>query len=164
MTPAGSAARSSAPGEERLIPLKDEAATLMLGVAVAAELVRGDVVALFGDLGAGKTTFARGVLRALGHDGAVPSPTFTLVQHYELHGISVAHFDLYRLGDVGELHELGLDDARHDGAVLIEWPEIAAHALPSDRLEVHLEDAGGGRIARLAAFVSWAGRLARLAA
>lgn len=164
MTQAGSAARSGTPDGKRVIALKDEAATLKLGASVAAELARGDVVALFGDLGAGKTTFARGVLRALGHDGAVPSPTFTLVQHYEMPGISVAHFDLYRLGDAGELHELGLDDARHDGAVLIEWPEIVAHALPADRLEVHLEDAGDGRTARLAAFGSWAGRLARLAA
>ncbi|MEK9706580.1 MAG: tRNA (adenosine(37)-N6)-threonylcarbamoyltransferase complex ATPase subunit type 1 TsaE [Alphaproteobacteria bacterium] len=164
MTPAGSAARSGALGGERLSPLNDEAATSKLGAAVAAELVHGDVVALFGDLGAGKTTFARGVLRALGHGGVVPSPTFTLVQHYEMPGISVAHFDLYRLGDVGELHELGLDDARHDGTVLIEWPEIAAHALPSDRLEVHLEYAGVGRIARLATFGSWVGRLARLVA
>lgn len=164
MTGAGCAARSGAPDGECSILLIDEAATLSLGAAIAAELSRGDVVALFGDLGAGKTTLARGVLRALGHDGAVPSPTFTLMQQYDLPGLQVAHFDLYRLGDANELRELGLDDARHAGVVLIEWPEIAAHELPADRLEVRLEDAGAGRTARLSAFGSWAGRLARLSA
>lgn len=162
MTDAGGA-RTGLPYGERSTTLEDEAATLALGAAIAAELTRGDVVALFGDLGAGKTTLARGMLRALGHHGAVPSPTFTLVQHYETAGLAVAHFDLYRLGAAEELRELAMDEARHEGAVLIEWPEIAARDLPRDRLEVHLADHGTGRTARLAGFGTWAARMARLA-
>ncbi len=164
MTEAGRAAPSGVTEPERTIRLDDPDATAALGASIAGQLSKGDMVALFGDLGAGKTTLARGVLRALGHDGAVPSPTFTLVQHYELAALTVAHFDLYRLGDVDELRELGLDEALHTGAVLVEWPEIAAGALPADRMEVHFADAGSGRTVRLVGLGNWAGRLARLRA
>lgn len=144
---------------ERVIALPDEDATLALGAAVALQLRRGDVVTLCGDLGAGKTTLSRGVLQALGHVGPVPSPTFTLVQHYETARLIVAHFDLYRLALRDEIHELGIDDARHDGAVLVEWPEIMGQDLPANRLNVQFEDAGIGRSVRITAHGDWADRV-----
>ena len=103
--------------------LKDEAATAGLGARIAAALVPGDVVALSGALGAGKTALARAILRSRGVEGHVPSPTFILVQSYETPGLTVHHFDLYRIEDDSELRELGLEDAHEDGAILIEWPE-----------------------------------------
>ena len=105
----------------------------------------GDVVALHGDLGAGKTTLARAVIRALTGDPEheVPSPTFTLVQTYETGGTAIAHFDLYRLSAAEELDELGFEHLLKTGAALIEWPERAEDRLPADRLDVELTDAGG---------------------
>ncbi|MBO6782663.1 MAG: tRNA (adenosine(37)-N6)-threonylcarbamoyltransferase complex ATPase subunit type 1 TsaE, partial [Alphaproteobacteria bacterium] len=105
----------------REVFLPDEPAMMEFAANLAVDLVRGDVLALFGDLGAGKTTLARGLLRGLGWSGAVPSPTFTIVQHYDTPRLSVAHFDLYRLSDPAELSELALEEAWHAGAVLIEW-------------------------------------------
>lgn len=105
-----------------MILLADEAATARLGRALAARLRAGDAVALFGTLGAGKTTLARGVLRGLGFDGDVASPTFPIVQTYDT-APPLWHVDLYRIERDGELAELGLDDARLDAALLIEWPE-----------------------------------------
>ncbi|MEK1931021.1 MAG: tRNA (adenosine(37)-N6)-threonylcarbamoyltransferase complex ATPase subunit type 1 TsaE, partial [Pararhizobium sp.] len=124
--------------------LKDEAATIQLGEDLALALKPGDCLALSGDLGAGKSTLARAFLRAMADDEAleVPSPTFTLVQSYELR-IPVSHFDLYRLADVSELDELGLDEALSDGICLVEWPENALAALPKTRLTAtfsHLDD------------------------
>jgi tRNA threonylcarbamoyl adenosine modification protein YjeE len=99
----------------------------------------GDVVALEGDLGAGKTELARAVIRSLaGADIPVPSPTFTLLQAYELPGLTVTHADLYRLSDPSEVLELGLDEAWEQGAVLVEWPERAGDLLPAERLTLHL--------------------------
>jgi len=145
--------------DTRVVSLADEAATLALGTMLATQLQRGDMLTLSGDLGAGKTTLSRGILRALGHDGPVPSPTFTLVQHYETGGLMVAHFDLYRLSDHDEIFELGLDDALADGVVLVEWPEILGDDVPANRLAVRLEDSGTGRAAELTGFGGWAARL-----
>jgi hypothetical protein len=124
--------------------LNDEAATIQLGEDLALALKPGDCLALSGDLGAGKSTLARAFLRAMADDEAleVPSPTFTLVQSYDLR-IPVSHFDLYRLADVSELDELGLDEALSDGICLVEWPENALSALPKTRLTAtfsHLDD------------------------
>jgi tRNA threonylcarbamoyladenosine biosynthesis protein TsaE len=113
-------------------------ATAALGAKIAAELKRGDSVALYGDLGAGKTTLARAILSALGVTEAMPSPTFTLVQSYVTPQLEVRHYDLYRIEDEAEIDELGLDEALEDGAVLIEWPERAGTRLPEDILAVSL--------------------------
>jgi len=130
-----------------MIDLPDEAATAALGEDIAAVLAQGDVVALRGDLGAGKTTLARALLRALAADPAleVPSPTFTLVQAYATPRLAVAHFDLYRIADASELAELGLDEAAAEGAVLVEWPERAGDRLPRERVDLTLAIAGSGR-------------------
>ncbi len=129
------------------IELPDETATRLLAEDVAAILVRGDVVALSGDLGAGKTAFARALLRAFFNDAdlEVPSPTFTLVQSYSDGRFPIAHFDLYRLAAADELDEIGFDDAVAEGAVLIEWPERALERLPDERLELTFNFAGTGR-------------------
>jgi len=105
-----------------MILLPDEAATDRLGRLLGAQLRAGDAVALFGTLGAGKTTLARGVLRGLGFDGDVASPTFPIVQAYDTEP-PLWHVDLYRIEQPEELAELGLDDARLDAALLVEWPE-----------------------------------------
>ena len=132
-----------------VVNLPDEAATIRLAEDLALALKPGDCLALSGDLGAGKSTLARALLRAIADDEAleVPSPTFTLVQSYELR-IPVSHFDLYRLGDASELDELGLDEALASGICLVEWPEMAEALLPRDRLTLRLEHEGQGRIAR----------------
>ena len=111
--------------------LESPEATESLGAAVAASLAVGDVVCLWGPLGAGKTTLARGLIRALtGPDEEIPSPTFTLVQVYEGSRLTLAHFDLYRLDRPEEVDELGLDDATDQGAAVIEWPERLGDRLP----------------------------------
>lgn len=129
------------------IALPDEAATQALAEDVAVILSRGDVVALFGGLGAGKTTFARALLRAFLDNAAleVPSPTFTLVQTYSGDRLPVAHFDFYRLSSADEVDEIGFEEAVADGAVLVEWPERALSRLPSERLELSFEILGDGR-------------------
>ncbi|BCW91072.1 tRNA threonylcarbamoyladenosine biosynthesis protein TsaE [Alphaproteobacteria bacterium SO-S41] len=131
-------------------------AVARLGAAIAARLQPGDAVALRGDLGAGKTTLARAILTALGHEGEVPSPTFTLVQGYDLPGLTVAHMDLYRLKQPEEIVELGFDDALAQGAALIEWPEMAEDYMPDERLDVILT-AEPERRATLAGHGRWAG-------
>ncbi|MBZ9818184.1 tRNA (adenosine(37)-N6)-threonylcarbamoyltransferase complex ATPase subunit type 1 TsaE [Mesorhizobium sp. CA4] len=130
--------------------LADEAATARLGEDLAMALRAGDAIALKGDLGAGKSTLARALIRALADDTGleVPSPTFTLVQSYETR-VPVHHFDLYRLSAPDEIDELGLDDALSQGAALIEWPERAADRLPETALWVDLAEQGEGRVARL---------------
>jgi len=125
------------------VALDDETATAALGVRIAGALRPGDVVALSGELGAGKTTLARAILRARGIEGHVPSPTFTLVQAYDSSGLTIHHFDLYRIERANEVAELGLDDALSDGAALVEWPERGLPArLAADALSVTLVPKG----------------------
>jgi tRNA threonylcarbamoyladenosine biosynthesis protein TsaE len=134
-------------------------ATEALGRAAAKALRPGDAVCLWGPLGAGKTTLARGLIRALTRpDEEIPSPTFTLVQTYEGGAFPVAHFDLYRLSGPDEAEELGLDDALDDGAAIIEWPERLGARLPPDRLDISLTMEGDGRRARLERHGAWKDR------
>lgn len=137
------------------LPLPDLGATARLGGAIAGGLKIGDAVALWGDLGAGKTTLARAILQALGVTEDVPSPTFTLVQSYDTLP-AVAHFDLYRLKSAREMEELGFEDALAQGAVLVEWPERAPEALPPETLHVRLALKDGARLARLTGPARWA--------
>jgi tRNA threonylcarbamoyladenosine biosynthesis protein TsaE len=120
--------------------LKDEDAMLRAGAALADALQPGDVLALNGDLGAGKTTLARGILAALGLAEEAPSPTFAIVQPYEppLLRLPVAHVDLYRLDAPEDAKELGLDDYLADGALLIEWPERLGGRLWPHALILHI--------------------------
>ncbi|MER8555283.1 tRNA (adenosine(37)-N6)-threonylcarbamoyltransferase complex ATPase subunit type 1 TsaE [Mesorhizobium sp. M0976] len=130
--------------------LADEAATARLGEDLAMSLRIGDVLALKGDLGAGKSTLARALVKALADDAGldVPSPTFTLVQSYDTR-VPVHHFDLYRLGAASELDELGFDEALTQGAALVEWPERAEAYLPKTSVLVEFLQQGDGRLARL---------------
>lgn len=132
--------------------LADDAATTRLGEDLSLALKAADCLALSGDLGAGKSSLARALLRAMADDAEldVPSPTFTLVQSYELR-IPVSHFDLYRLGDAAELAELGFDEALQTGICLVEWPEMAESELPKERIDLKLEHEGEGRRAIIAA-------------
>jgi tRNA threonylcarbamoyladenosine biosynthesis protein TsaE len=123
--------------------LADEQATARAGAALAAKLQPGDVVTLSGPLGVGKTQLVRGVLAALGHSGEVPSPTFAIVQPYEDLSPPVWHVDLYRIEDLGDLDELGLNSAA-DAALLIEWPERAGEAAWPDALRFRLDFAEDG--------------------
>ncbi len=120
--------------------LPDTEATEAAAAAVATRARAGDVFCLFGDLGAGKTTFARGFLRACGVEGEIPSPTFNLLLTYETTLGQVWHFDLYRLSAPEEAVELGMDDAFAEGISLIEWPERLGTWLPEQRIEIHLSD------------------------
>jgi len=139
--------------------LKDEAATARLGAAIARGLRAGETVCLSGPLGAGKSTLARALIRALTTPNEeVPSPTFTLVQFYEGPRLKVAHFDLYRLSSADEAYEIGLDEALDDGAAVIEWPERLQGRLPADRLDVEIALAGAGRRVRLTPHGAWEGR------
>ena len=121
----------------------DEAALRGVGARLASVLRAGDVIALSGDLGAGKTTLARAILEALGHMGEVPSPTFTLVQTYPDLVVPVAHADLYRLESATEAEPLALDDWLLDGALLLEWPERLGNMIWPERLWLRLDGAGG---------------------
>lgn len=127
-----------------MISLPDTEATEALGARIAPLLRRHDVIALYGDLGAGKTTLVRGILRGLGFDGEVASPTFPIVQPYEELAVPVWHVDLYRIEDPAELEELALDEAREDAALLIEWPERLGAALWLDALRLTLGPAADG--------------------
>src|SRR6478752_7840156 len=109
----------------REFALPDLDATTRLGAGIAAGLKPGVAIALWGDLGSGKTTLARAILRALGVSEDVPSPTFTLVQSYDTPDLTVRHYDLYRIENANEIAELGIDEAVEDGVALVEWPERA---------------------------------------
>jgi tRNA threonylcarbamoyladenosine biosynthesis protein TsaE len=131
-------------------PLPDESATDQLGATLAARLKPGDVVGLKGELGAGKTTLARAILRAAANDPdlIVPSPTFTLVEIYDTPRGPIWHFDLYRLESPEQVFELGWEDALAQGVVLVEWPEKLGGLMPK-HLSVALEIVGDGRRALL---------------
>lgn len=149
----------SCSGDERRLFLASEQETEGLGRALAAAVQasgQGLVIFLEGDLGMGKTTLSRGVMRGLGHQGAVKSPTYTLVEPYEHLQTPAYHFDLYRLGDPEELEYMGIRDYFSGQTLcLIEWPERGAGLLPEPDLEVHLAGEGEGRLAVLRA---WSGR------
>jgi N-acetylmuramate 1-kinase len=152
------------------IVLPDEDATRRFAIDVAAALKPGDLVTLSGDLGAGKTTLARAIIRALGANEAieVPSPTFTLLQIYDLPRFPVVHADLYRVNTLAELAELGWEEASEGAAVLVEWPDRAGALIQADRLEIALtmaSDLGPGyRQISLAGLGVWADRLTRFRA
>jgi tRNA threonylcarbamoyladenosine biosynthesis protein TsaE len=146
------------------IALPDLAATAGLAKALAARAVVRDVIALRGDLGLGKTTFARAFIQSRpGGDSVaeVPSPTFTLVQVYELPDAPVWHFDLYRLTNAEDAWELGIEEAFGAGITLIEWPDRLGSLLPAERLDVELQPGSGpdARRARLRGGGTWAKRL-----
>ncbi|HEY4292833.1 tRNA (adenosine(37)-N6)-threonylcarbamoyltransferase complex ATPase subunit type 1 TsaE [Luteibacter sp.] len=133
--------------QEWLLP--DEEATTALGRRLAGLVPGGLVINLHGDLGAGKTTFARAFLRALGVGERVKSPTYSLVEGYDLGERRAFHLDLYRIADPGELEWLGLDSLAEPGAiVLVEWPERGAGALPPVDLEIHFRHEATGRAVR----------------
>lgn len=141
--------------------LADETATLALGARLAQALrkVGGGVVYLHGDLGAGKTTLARGLLRAAGVEGTLRSPTYTLMEPYAADGQAFLHLDLYRLADPAEVEQLGLRDFPVESTVwLVEWPEKGAGFLPPPDLEVRLEIQGAGRVATLSVAPTNAGK------
>ena len=131
--------------ESAVFDLPDEAATAALAGRLAAQAQRGDVYALFGDLGAGKTSFARAFINALpGGPEEVPSPTFTLVQTYRRGELEIWHVDLYRLGGPEESLELGMEEGYDEAAMLIEWPERLGALLPETRLDLAFAYAAGG--------------------
>jgi tRNA threonylcarbamoyladenosine biosynthesis protein TsaE len=146
--------------------LPDEAATAGLAARLAALALPGDVIALKGELGAGKTTLARAFIAAKGGGTDVPSPTFTLVQLYEVGDLVIWHFDCYRLRDPEEAWELGIEDAFRDGISLIEWPERMGSLVPPRRLEITL--LSGARPAARRALIDpgrgWEARAGGLAA
>ena len=132
--------------------LPDEAATLAFGEKLASSLQAGLLIAISGELGSGKTTLARGMLRGLGYGGKVKSPTYTLVEHYKLSRLNLYHFDFYRFKDAQELLEAGLRD-NFDGrnVCVVEWPERAQGLLPPADLSISLVEERNGRRIRLVA-------------
>lgn len=133
-----------------VLPLPDEAATLDLGARLAVLLRPGMSVWLSGDLGAGKTTLCRGLLRALGYGGRVKSPTYTLVEIYPFSSFNLYHFDLYRFADPREWEDAGFrDDFNQQSVCLVEWPEKGGGVLPPADLRVRLEIEPEGRSAQL---------------
>lgn len=134
------------------LALPDEDATLALGAAMAALVEPGLVLTLRGELGAGKTTLVRGLLRALGYAGRVKSPTYTLVELYKVSRLNLYHFDFYRFQDPREWIDAGFRDMFNGRNIcLIEWPERARGQLPAADLEISLELTDNGRLATLAA-------------
>ncbi|GGC23251.1 hypothetical protein GCM10011371_08700 [Novosphingobium marinum] len=148
------------------VSLPDLAAMERFGAGIAAQLRAGDVVALSGELGAGKTTLARAIVSALGHEGEVPSPSFAIIELYEPPAVRLplVHADFYRLSHPGEVEQLGLDDYREGAAMLAEWPEHAGGfghepACLSIGLEHATKSAETGRIAIVEPGPDWLGRL-----
>lgn len=144
-----------------MMHLADEAAMQAFGRRLAAVLHAGDVVALSGPLGAGKTSLARGVLDAMGLEGEAPSPSFAIVQPYDPPEVRlpVLHVDLYRIEDPAEADELGLDDARADAVLLVEWPERLRPNAFDDALWITLAfDPAGGRVLTAQVPAAWEAR------
>jgi tRNA threonylcarbamoyladenosine biosynthesis protein TsaE len=144
------------------LALPDLAAMERFGAAIAAVLRPGDVVALSGGLGAGKTTLARAIIAALGHEGEIPSPSFAIVELYEPPAVRLplVHADFYRLGSPAEAAEIGLDDYRRDAVLIAEWPEhVGGFADEPGCLAIVLEVAEEGRIAIVEPGADWLGRL-----
>jgi tRNA threonylcarbamoyladenosine biosynthesis protein TsaE len=144
------------------LALPDLAATGAFGARIAAQLKPGDVIALSGGLGAGKTTLARAIIAALGHQGEVPSPTFSIIQTYDPPALRLplVHADFYRIERPDELTELGLDDYREGAALIAEWPENAGgFASEPACLAIRLETAETGRIAIVEPGADWLERL-----
>jgi tRNA threonylcarbamoyladenosine biosynthesis protein TsaE len=132
------------------LPLPDEAATLALGARLAGALRPGLAIWLVGDLGAGKTTLTRGLVRGLGYAGRVKSPTYTLVEIYPFSSFNLYHFDLYRFADPEEWQDAGFREYFNPESIcLVEWPEKGGALLPPPDLEIRLEIDGDGRLARL---------------
>jgi tRNA threonylcarbamoyladenosine biosynthesis protein TsaE len=152
------------------IAITSEPDMVRLGARIGTLLMPGDTVTLAGALGAGKTVFARGLIRSFLPDEEVPSPTFTLVQTYETRRFPIWHVDLYRLKSPSEVRELGLDEALERGVLVIEWPDRMGAGLPADRLDIILE--GGGeegerndeREVKIIARGAWAPRIGKLSA
>jgi tRNA threonylcarbamoyladenosine biosynthesis protein TsaE len=118
----------------------------MVGAALATECHTGSIIYLHGDLGAGKTTLVRGFMHGLGHEGAVKSPTYTLMEPYQIGSASFCHIDLYRLADAGELEYLGMRDLMEEGAtLLVEWPERGEGELPAPDLIIEIDHLPQGR-------------------
>ncbi len=150
----------------RSLSLPDEAATAALAAALAPRLRRGDILLLDGPLGAGKTSFARALIRAMaGGMVEVPSPSFNLVLTYDMPAGTLWHFDLYRVADPRELDELGMDEAFAEGISLIEWPDRLGDTLPAHALTLRLAADPGNPTARRAELIgdeTWAQRLSSL--
>ncbi|MGI9508870.1 MAG: tRNA (adenosine(37)-N6)-threonylcarbamoyltransferase complex ATPase subunit type 1 TsaE [Geminicoccaceae bacterium] len=154
-------------GDALVLELRDLAATHGLATRLAGVLRGGDLIALRGDLGVGKSELARAVIRARASaELEVPSPTFTIMQDYPLAGLTIRHIDLYRIADPDELLELGLEEApAEDEAWLVEWPERAEGRLTGAILEITLEEttSPSARTAHLSGDTSWTTRMATLA-
>ncbi|MBI3441339.1 MAG: tRNA (adenosine(37)-N6)-threonylcarbamoyltransferase complex ATPase subunit type 1 TsaE [Proteobacteria bacterium] len=149
------------------LEIRDKKGMAALAARIAPLLKTADVVTLVGGLGAGKTTFARSLINILSPElQEVPSPTFTLVQVYDLPSFSIWHFDLYRLKEKkADILELGWDDARRFGVSLVEWPDRLGSLLPRDRLEISIDfnkDSENSRMFTLTAYGSWRERLERI--
>jgi tRNA threonylcarbamoyladenosine biosynthesis protein TsaE len=145
--------------------LKNEVATGILASQLANIAEPRDIIALTGNLGLGKTAFARAFIAALGGSGEVTSPTFALVQVYELSCVNVYHFDLYRIENLEEIFELGIEDAFADGISLIEWPDRMASYLPPERLDIFFSnghDENARRVLLVGYGKSWVNRLAKV--
>jgi tRNA threonylcarbamoyladenosine biosynthesis protein TsaE len=149
-----------------VVDLPDETATAALAARIAAVAAPADIIALKGDLGSGKTTFARAFIRACGNQEEVPSPTFTLVQVYDARPTAIWHFDLYRIRVPEEAWELGIEDAFITGISLIEWPERLGPLLPDRRLELGFAfgDEPGARHIAIDPGKEWEKRVAMIAA
>ncbi len=146
----------------KIIALRNERETLAFAAKLAPYLQAGDVLALRGDLGSGKTSFCRGIIRTLTNTHEVPSPTYTLVQTYEAEKFNIWHFDLYRLEDAHEVWELGIEEALEEGICLIEWPERIDNLLSGAELNIDIVFKDEGRTLQISGSDTWGDRLAKL--